>query len=421
MQLYNSLSQRIEDFPVTDNLVRVYTCGVTPYDTTHLGHAFTYAVTDMLVRYFEYLGHEVNYVQNVTDIDDDILRKAEATGEDWLALGNRWTAHFIHDMQRMNIRPPDHYPRATEVIPEIVQMVKQLLDADVAYESNGSVYYSVAAWPEFGKLSHLDSDTMLPIANERGNNPDDPDKRDPLDFVLWQAKSGEEPAWSSPWGLGRPGWHIECSTMSTMLLGETIDIHIGGGDLQFPHHECEIAQVEPLTGKPFVRVWMHVAMVEHDGEKMSKSLGNLIMMNELLDEMFIDTARIYLALHHYREAWAFEEDQLQRARVITAKLHEAAAMRSHEGQEFSARRHVDAFNDALQMDLDTPKAVQELERFAGEVVQAIQRGQDVTQAQKDLRRCGKVFGMGFEEDDAFPEVVAGWQRHVKRFESSVRN
>ena len=190
MQLYNSLSQRVEDFHVEDNKVRVYTCGVTPYDTTHLGHAFTYAVTDVLVRYLEYLGHEVEYVQNVTDIDDDILKRAGETGEDWLELGNRWTAHFIHDMQRMNVRPPDHYPRATDVIPEIVNMVQQLLDAEVAYEANGNVYYSVNAWSDFGKLSHLDMEAMLPVANERGNKPDDPNKRDPLDFVLWQAKDG---------------------------------------------------------------------------------------------------------------------------------------------------------------------------------------------------------------------------------------
>jgi L-cysteine:1D-myo-inositol 2-amino-2-deoxy-alpha-D-glucopyranoside ligase len=216
----------------------------------------------------------VTYVQNVTDIDDDILRKGREAGEDWLALGNRWTVHFIQDMQSLNVRPPDYYPRATEVIPDIIKMVERLIREGKAYPSGGSVYYHVNTWPEFGKLSHLPRQEMLPIANERGNDPNDPKKQDPLDFVLWQAQAPGEPAWTSPWGPGRPGWHIECSAMSTRYLGNTIDVHSGGGDLIFPHHECEIAQVEPITGqKPFVRTWMHMAMVRHLGEKMSKSLG----------------------------------------------------------------------------------------------------------------------------------------------------
>ncbi|KAA3648832.1 MAG: cysteine--tRNA ligase [Chloroflexi bacterium] len=416
MQLYNSLSQRIEDFAVVNNTVRIYTCGVTPYDTTHLGHAFTYAVTDVLVRYLEYLGHNIEYVQNVTDIDDDILRKAGETGENWMELGNRWTTHFIKDMQHMNIRPPDHYPRATDVIPEIVTMVQQLIDGGVAYENNGNVYYSVEAWPEFGNLSHLDHDAMLPIANERGNKPDDTNKKDPLDFVLWQAKVGDEPAWESPWGMGRPGWHIECSTMSTMLLGETLDIHVGGGDLQFPHHECEIAQVEPLTGKPFVRVWMHVAMVEHEGEKMSKSLGNLIMMNELLEQVPIDVARIYLAWHHYREAWEYDEVEFKKATQLTEKLHQALTVKSAKSDVFDPTLHIRGFNDAMQNDLDTPAALKALGQFADEILVAAEDGQNVSQAQQELCRCGRVFGMDFGKDNAYPEVVEGWEKHLQRFE-----
>ena len=420
MQLYNSLSRRIEEFAVEDDTVSIYTCGVTPYDTTHLGHAFTYAVTDVLVRYLEYLGHKVRYVQNVTDIDDDILRRAGETGEDWLELGNRWTAHFIRDMQRMNIRPPDHYPRATDVIPEIVKMVGQLIEGGVAYESNGNVYYSVEAWPEFGKLSHLEREAMLPIANERGNKADDPNKRDPLDFVLWQAKAGGEPAWESPWGMGRPGWHIECSTMSTMLLGDTIDIHVGGGDLQFPHHECEIAQVEPLTGKPFVRIWMHVAMVEHEGEKMSKSLGNLVMMNELLAEVPVDVARIYLSWHHYREPWEYDELEIQKAAELTGKIGQALTMLSSDGEVLDSQIHIQNFNDAMRNDLDTPPALKALEELAGEIISAVARGQDVTQAQHELCRCGRVFGLDFGKDGAYPDVVEGWQEHLQRFETTAK-
>ena len=251
MKLYNSLTRKVEPFQPLADEVTVYTCGITPYDTTHLGHAFTYTSADVLIRYLEYQGWRVRYVQNVTDIDDDILRKAKELGEDWRSLGNRWTAFFIRDMQALNVRPPDVFPRATEVISEIIEAVKRLIDAGVAYESHGNVYFSVRSWESYGKLSRLSPEAMLPIANERGNNPDDPNKRDPLDFVLWQAQAPGEPAWESPRGPGRPGWHIECSTMARCYLGETVDIHVGGADLMFPHHEGEIAQFEPVNpGKP---------------------------------------------------------------------------------------------------------------------------------------------------------------------------
>ncbi len=279
VNVYNTLSGAVEPLEPTGPAITFYVCGITPYDTTHLGHAFTYTVADVLVRHLEGQGLAVRYVQNVTDIDDDILRKAAEVGEDWRALGNRWTSHFIRDMQVLNVRPPDEYPRATDVIPDIVTAVGALIERGLAYVSGGSVYYHVDAWPAFGRLSHLPRSEMLDVANERGNRPDDPHKRDPLDFVLWQAQAPGEPTWDSPWGPGRPGWHIECSVMSTRFLGPTLDFHGGGGDLVFPHHECEIAQAEALTGRsPFVRAWLHTAMVEHEGAKMSKSLGNLVMV-----------------------------------------------------------------------------------------------------------------------------------------------
>ena len=302
MQLYNTRSHQVETFTPQSEPVTIYACGITPYDTTHLGHAFTYTTVDILVRTLEALGHQVNYVQNVTDIDDDILRKANETEEDWYALGNRWTAYFIHDMQSLNVRAPDHFPRATDVIPQIIEMVATLLEQGVAYVANGNVYFSAAAWPHFGQLSGLARPELLPVANEHGNRPDDPHKRDPLDFVLWQAHASGEPSWDSPWGPGRPGWHIECSAMATHLLGETIDIHCGGSDLVFPHHECEIAQSETVTGRqPFANFWVHVAMVGYEGEKMSKSLGNLVMVRELLTDYSPDAVRLYLAQHHYRQ------------------------------------------------------------------------------------------------------------------------
>ena len=277
MRLFNTQSESIEEISPIGGHVGMYVCGVTPYDTTHAGHAFTYLIYDVLIRYLRSQGLQVTYVQNVTDIDDDILRKAKEVELDWQELGRREIAKFRKDMTDLNALDPDHYVAATDHIPEVIALTGKLVDLGLAYESRGSVYYSVEKDPDFGKLSHLAPDEMLPVANERGNFPDDPKKANPLDFILWQATSPGEPWWDSPWGQGRPGWHIECSAMSMRYLGSQIDIHGGGSDLIFPHHECEIAQSEPATGvTPFVRYWMHAGRVGYQGDKMSKSLGNLI-------------------------------------------------------------------------------------------------------------------------------------------------
>ncbi len=278
MKLFNTLTQSLEEFIPIDNTVRIYVCGITPYDTTHLGHAFTYVSFDTLMRYLEYTGCKVKYVQNVTDIDDDILRKAREVGMAWDELGRRETERYLRDMDALNVRRPDVYAHASEETPTMIEIIQVLLAKGFAYENGGSVYYSVKRDAEFGGMARAiglnDYHAMLTIANERGNFPDDPRKRDPLDFVLWQAQAPGEPAWPSPWGPGRPGWHIECSAMSMRYLGPQLDIHGGGEDLAFPHHTCEIAQSEHFTGKaPFSRFWVHTGMVHQDGEKMSKSLG----------------------------------------------------------------------------------------------------------------------------------------------------
>lgn len=417
MQLYNSMLQQTEPFEVGQAPVKFYVCGITPYDTTHLGHAFTYVVADVLIRYLEYRGRQVIYAQNVTDIDDDILRKAKEEGEDWRTLGNRWTAHFIGDMQALNVRPPDYYPRATDVIPEIIQGVLALLDVGLAYESGGSVYYRADAWPEFGKLSHLSRAEMLAIANERGNNPDDPNKRHPLDFVLWQVQAPGEPAWESPWGLGRPGWHIECSSMVSKYLGDTIDLHSGGGDLLFPHHECEIAQIEPVTGKkPFVRNWLHTAMVELDGEKMSKSLGNLIMVRDLLKENSADAIRYYLANHHYRQAWEHDASALRFATQAVTLIAGAAMLDGGaQGQALEAMPLVDAFVEAMESDLDTVTALEMLRRLAEQIQEAAAAGRPIASAQSELRKMATVFGLRLNDNAPEERVVTGWSKHLERF------
>lgn len=416
MNLYNTHSQRLEQFVPRGQTVSVYVCGITPYDTTHLGHAFTYVSFDVLIRYLEMQGLTVLYVQNVTDVDDDILRKAKEVGEDWKALRNQWTAHFIRDMQALNVRPPDHYPKATDAIYEIIASVKKLIEAGVAYESGGSVYYQVDKRPEFGELSHLPKPEMLTTANERGNNPEDPNKRDPLDFVLWQAQAPGEPAWESPWGMGRPGWHIECSTMSARLLGKTVDIHGGGSDLIFPHHECEIAQSEVANHHhPFVRYWLHTAMVQHEGQKMSKSLGNLVMVKDLLQTWSPDALRLYMSGHHYREVWSYNADELAEAAGKARQILEAVTLNGGSGPELDPASARASFVQAMEDDLNTKAAIEDLISLSQDIKAAAKEGNDVTAAQETLRELSGIFGLQLDAKQPEAHVISGWVEHLKRF------
>jgi L-cysteine:1D-myo-inositol 2-amino-2-deoxy-alpha-D-glucopyranoside ligase len=423
MKLFNTLSRKVEPFTPKSEPVTVYVCGITPYDTTHLGHAFTYTTADILIRLLEFKGHQVKYVQNVTDIDDDILRKAGQEDENWLSLGNRWTRHFIEDMLSLNVLPPDHFPRATEVIQEITGTVSRLLEEEVAYASGGNVYFDTRNWPDYGKLSKMDRKEMLPVANERGNIPDDPNKRDPLDFVLWQAKKTGEPAWDSPWGPGRPGWHIECSTMSTSLLDQSIDIHLGGSDLIFPHHESEIAQIEPISDEqPFVRYWMHIAMVRHEGEKMSKSLGNLVMVRDLLKRYSADALRLYMASHHYRTEWGYNEDHLEACAGLAQNLLSAieTATTGLDNAEASLPgvnpgQYETAFIEAMENDLDTPRAISQLSSLAKEIILASTEARNTRKAQAVLRKLGSVLGLCFDSRTPDQRVISGWKEHMGKF------
>jgi L-cysteine:1D-myo-inositol 2-amino-2-deoxy-alpha-D-glucopyranoside ligase len=362
--------------PVGDGPVGLYVCGVTPYDTGHLGHAFTYVSFDVLHRYLEYLGHEVTYVQNLTDVDDDMLRKARETGEDYLALGNRHVTTFLTEMAALNWLPPDHYPRATEHIPQMLELIRRLMATGLAYAAEGNVYFSVAADPRYGELSHLAPGVMLPIANERGNVPDMPGKRDPLDFVLWQRSLPDEPAWESPWGPGRPGWHIECSAMSMAYLGGQFEIHGGGADLVFPHHESERAQSEGGGAeRPWVAHWTHAGMLSYDGDKMSKSLGNLVLVRDLLQTYPGDAIRHYLVSQHYRSEVHFTQTDLDRSAVAASRLRRASlraeelspadpALADPARLRAEVAHHRAAFLAAMDDDLDTPRAMPELEALA---------------------------------------------------------
>jgi cysteinyl-tRNA synthetase len=374
MKLFNTLTQSLEEFaPLKDdNTVRIYVCGITPYDTTHLGHAFTYVSFDTLIRYLEFRGYKVKYVQNVTDIDDDVLRKAREVGIPWDELGRRETERYLRDMDALNVRRPDVYPHATQETPAMIEIIQTLLARGYAYENEGNVYFSVHRDPEFGILARAiglnDYSAMLTIANERGNHPDDPHKKDPLDFVLWQAQAPGEPAWPSPWGPGRPGWHIECSAMSLKYLGPQLDIHGGGADLAFPHHTSEIAQSEHFTGKaPFARFWVHTGMVHQDGEKMSKSLGNLTLVSDLLKKYSADAIRMTLLNHHYRYPWECFPEDLQVATETVGLFQQVRSLVGEQTEGTNSLLH-GQFTAAMDNDLNTPQALWLLRQAAEMVV-----------------------------------------------------
>jgi L-cysteine:1D-myo-inositol 2-amino-2-deoxy-alpha-D-glucopyranoside ligase len=342
-------------------VVRMYVCGITPYDSTHLGHAATYLAYDVLIRRLESLGHEVRLVRNFTDVDDSILPKARELGVHYLDLAESEMAKFRADMAALEMRPAMVEPRATEAVPRIVELVDELLRRGHAYAVDGpdgvTVLYDVATFPSFGSLSHYDPAQMVAYAKERGGRPDDPRLRNPLDFVLWQPSAHDEPAWDTPFGPGRPGWHIECTAMATAIHGPTLDLHGGGTDLVFPHHECEIAQTEVLTGQPFVRHWMHSAMVAYRGEKMSKSLGNLVFVSDLLKVADPRAIRLSLLRHHYRAGFEWFDTDIDEGAALLHRLLAAAAVPDGvDPRPFRAR-----FLDALDDDLDVPSALDALD------------------------------------------------------------
>lgn len=352
MLLYDSLTRSKKPLkPLNSPQVLMYVCGITPYDTTHLGHAFVYVTTDVLFRYLQHKNYQVNYVQNVTDIDDDILRKAKEEGRDWKELGEFWTSKFLADLKSLNILPSTHYVKVTDSIERIVAITKNLIEKGYAYEASGTVFYDTSKFKKYGELSKFNKEQMELILSERGGDPLDPRKKNPLDFILWQKGTDGEPKWRSPWSDGRPGWHIECTSVIDEFLGSQIDIHGGGRDLIFPHHESEIAQSEVYTGKsPFVGHWMHEAMVMYQGEKMSKSLGNLILVSELLKKYSENEIRWLLLSHHYRDVWEYKEEEFEQIKK-NVKLIESVCSNDVED------RDVNEFEQLLDDDLDTRGAL----------------------------------------------------------------
>jgi L-cysteine:1D-myo-inositol 2-amino-2-deoxy-alpha-D-glucopyranoside ligase len=373
-------------------VVSIYVCGITPYDSTHLGHASTYVTYDLLIRRLEDLGHTVRLVRNITDVDDSILPKARELGVDFLELAATETARFHRDMVALDTRPVEVEPHATKWIAEMVALIERLDVGGHVYAVDGTVFFDVATFESFGAVSGYDEATMIEFARERGGNPDDPRQRNPLDFILWQPSLDDEPSWDSPWGPGRPGWHIECSAMSMGILGETIDLHGGGSDLIFPHHECERAQSEAATGATFVRHWMHCGMVAYEGTKMSKSLGNLVFVSELSKTADPRAIRLALMGHHYRDDWEwFDTDIDDASAILDALIDAASAGSGPDPTPYAARVRA-----ALDDDLDAPAARAALIDLAD----AITAGGDDPTAPTVLAELGALVGIRLDHPAA---------------------
>jgi L-cysteine:1D-myo-inositol 2-amino-2-deoxy-alpha-D-glucopyranoside ligase len=390
VQLYDSRRRRKEPFDAADGRARVYVCGITPYDTTHLGHAFTYLIFDVLARNLRRKGLQVSYVQNVTDVDDDMLARARRDGRSWRELAQENVGVFRADLVSLNVAPPSFYPFASQEVGPMIKMIGRLLEAEYAYRSGGNVYFRVARFASYGELSGLTRQDMLKLSAQRGADPNDPRKKDPLDFILWQAAAPDEPSWKTPWGAGRPGWHIECSAMAYHYLGEQVDVHGGGADLIYPHHESEIAQSESFTGqRPFARFWMHTGMLRYQGEKMSKSLGNMVFVRDLRRRYSADAIRLYLLGHHYRESFSFEEPDLRSAQQLADQLAGALSEEGLGGQDDSAAdRARERGLAALDDDLETPAAIDALREL---LVQPPSSVRD-----QGLRQLGQALGLTFE-------------------------
>ncbi|MFO7589533.1 MAG: cysteine--tRNA ligase [Acidimicrobiia bacterium] len=387
LRLFDTAQRKVVPFEPPP-LVRMYVCGITPYDSTHLGHAATYLAYDLLIRRLEELGHEVHMVRNVTDVDDSILPKARELGVPYLELAEAELALFRSDMDALGMRPPVAEPRATEAISGMTDMINRLLDADHAYLTHGTVYFDVSTFPRFGHLSQYSREHMIKLARARGGKPEDPHRRDPLDFILWQPSLADEPAWRAPFGVGRPGWHVECSVMAMENLGPTLDLHGGGTDLIFPHHECEIAQSESITGEPFARHWMHSAMVSYEGEKMSKSLGNLVFVRDLLAVSDHRAIRLSLLRHHYRAGFEWYDSDLEEGNALLHRLLAAAALPTGaDPAPFAARVRA-----AIDDDLNAPRALEALDDLAS----AVLSGGDDPEGPAVLRELGRLMGVDLE-------------------------
>lgn len=362
LKIYNTLTRKKEPFvPVNPGKIGMYVCGVTVYDMCHIGHARSVVLFDVIYRYLVKTGLDVNYIRNFTDIDDKIINRANSLGEDWKQLAERYVKEFHVDMDALGVKRPNIEPKATDHIQDIISLIAALIDTGHAYEANGDVMFSVTSFSTYGKLSGKKTEDLVSGARVEV----DEKKKDPLDFALWKAAKIGEPFWNSPWGPGRPGWHIECSAMSMRYLGPTFDIHGGGADLTFPHHENEIAQSEGATGEPFAKYWIHNGFVNIRSEKMSKSLGNVLNIRDILKETHPETLRLFLLSSHYRSPLDFSDTSIKEASVGLERLYAALSsleeLERSDGEISSLPEELSnlekRFREAMDDDFNTPKGL----------------------------------------------------------------
>ena len=393
MKVYNTLSGQKEEFTPGDP-VTMYVCGVTPYSECHIGHAMSYIVFDVIRRYLEFRGYKVKHVQNFTDVDDKTIARANQLGISIRELTEGLIAHYFAEMDALNVRRADIYPRATEEIPKIIEVIEGLIEKGYAYEVEGNVYFRVASFAVYGKLSHRTIEAMVCTEEATG-------KEHPMDFALWKAAKPGEPWWQSPWGRGRPGWHIECSAMSLKYLGDTLDIHGGGQDLIFPHHENEIAQSEAFTGvAPFVRYWLHNGLMQLGEEKMSKSLGNLITVKEALERYSADAIRLFVVSSHYRSPLTYSEEGLVAAERGVERLRLALRRGGREGgpSAIEVAGYRGRFTDAMDDDFNTAQALSVLFDLAREINRAKEAAVSTSEARETLIELAAVLGLTLKEE-----------------------
>ena len=404
LKIYNNLTNQKEQFiPIEPGKVRMYVCGITVYDYCHIGHSRVYIVFDMVTRYLRHLGYDVTYIRNITDIDDKIIQRANENGEDFHALTERFIAAMHEDFERLGVLMPDIEPKATDNIPAILKMIETLLEKGYAYQAdNGDVYFAVSKFPDYGQLSGKRIEDLR--AGERVDV--DKNKRDPMDFVLWKSAKPDEPSWDSSFGKGRPGWHIECSAMSTEMLGNHFDIHGGGQDLQFPHHENEIAQSECCTGEKFVNYWMHNGFVRINEEKMSKSLGNFFTIRDVLKEYRAEEIRFFILSSHYRSPINYSDEQLNQSRTALERMY-VALQGVEPGDAAADNEYQQRFEAAMNDDFNTADAIAVLFELTRELNRA-KKAQDAAASQlaAQLKQLGGIIGLLGADPDEYLKSAA---------------
>lgn len=411
MQVFNSLSGKKEDFQPHGSEVTMYVCGINPYSDSHIGHAMSYIIFDVVRRYLEYRGYSVKHVENVTDVEDNIIATANRLGIPVMELTDKYTERYFEDMENLNVLRAHLYPRATEEIPKIIEVVAGLIEKGFAYAVGGNVYFRVRRVPDYGKLSKRSLEQMMAGARIETEE----EKEDPMDFVLWKASKPDEPSWDSPWGEGRPGWHIECSAMSLRYLGEQIDIHGGGQDLVFPHHENEIAQSESFTGKPFVKYWMHNGLLQMGADKMSKSIGNLITIRDALKKYSSDAIRVFILSSYYRSPLTYSEEALEAAAKGADRLSRAVNREDAGGKDkaLDATPFRKRFEEAMDDDFNTPQALAAIFDLARDINQAGDKGIGTADAREILKELCGVMGLTLIEPEEAP-LDAELQERVDR-------